>query len=371
VLSTFRLTFYMNSVVWNIKSQQQRLVQLVPSDTWGGAGLLGVTIRLDNYGGAEDRLIRVLSVQDQSPAAIAGLVGERDFLLGTTHQTFDSTSTLASILRQHEDRVVEVYVYNCDSDKVRVVAIMPTLSWGGQGLLGAEVGVGYLHRLPSEVRDTEGASVERKVRYVGMNAIGSSGHLQQLGSSGTKKQVLLELEPQLEIEAPPDESDDESAEEMNSVGLSSVAGDESPATFPIKSPEPQRTPQSGTERTELPRVVQPIAMMTNPKQSANILAEMEPPSEDKATRSAPTRSNSSLFKPPPAHLQIHLEQTQQHTATASRQGPSASYSSVHNTEYTAQGGLGPPPTHGPIFLSAPYALGGVMPPPPKMSGSTW
>jgi GRASP55/65 PDZ-like domain len=57
------------TVVWNIKAQQKRIVHLRPQEGWGGAGLLGVTIRLDNYGGAEDRLVRVLNVQPHSPAA--------------------------------------------------------------------------------------------------------------------------------------------------------------------------------------------------------------------------------------------------------------------------------------------------------------
>jgi hypothetical protein len=34
-----------------------------------GAGLLGVTIKLDDYGGADERLVRVLEVEDHSPAA--------------------------------------------------------------------------------------------------------------------------------------------------------------------------------------------------------------------------------------------------------------------------------------------------------------
>lgn len=40
---------------------------------------------------------------------------------------------------------------------------MPTTSWGG-GMLGGEVGTGYLHRLPHSCRGTIGSSVERKVR---------------------------------------------------------------------------------------------------------------------------------------------------------------------------------------------------------------
>jgi len=42
---------------------------------------------------------------------------------------------------------------------------MPNSSWrNGGGLLGAEVGQGYLHRLPHTCRSTVGQSVERKVR---------------------------------------------------------------------------------------------------------------------------------------------------------------------------------------------------------------
>jgi hypothetical protein len=125
-----------------------------------------VTIRLDDYGGADERLIRVLEVEENSPASIAGLVPMQDYLLGTTAVSFESTAALASVLQQYCDIVAEIYVYNSESDIVRVVSLMPTLSWGnGSGLLGAEVGVGYLHRLPNHCRDTIGQSVERKVRY--------------------------------------------------------------------------------------------------------------------------------------------------------------------------------------------------------------
>lgn len=187
--STKNKNYKKTPVVWNIKSQQARLVPLIPDDTWGGAGLLGVTIRIDNYAGAEDRLIRILSVEPQSPAAIAGLVPEKDFLLGTTHQTLDNTTQLATLLQTHQDQVIELYVYNTDSDMVRVVALMPTRSWGGQGLLGAEVGTGYLHRLPSSVRTTEGKSVERKVRYAtvpGPRTISTTNLIAEEGMGGTQ-----------------------------------------------------------------------------------------------------------------------------------------------------------------------------------------
>lgn len=164
---------------------------LIPSDTWGGAGLLGVTIRLDNYGGADERLIRILTVEHNSPAAIAGLVPEQDYLLGTVGESLEDTQSLANLLAVHVDRVIEFYVYNTNSDVVRVVPLMPTWSWGGKGLLGAEVGTGYLHRLPHSARNTSGSSMARKIRYV-------QGKRDE--SSDNEKPGSLEHEPQLELE---------------------------------------------------------------------------------------------------------------------------------------------------------------------------
>jgi hypothetical protein len=157
-----------------------------------------VTIRLDDYGGADERLIRVLNVEPSSPAAICGLVENHDYLLGTTTDSFDSISTLSlNVLRRHVDRVVEIYVYNTDSDVVRVVALMPTFSWGGSGLLGAELGTGYLHRLPSSSRNTTGSSVERKVRWVGTKP---PKHPAEQEDDLSQQKETLEVEPQLEME---------------------------------------------------------------------------------------------------------------------------------------------------------------------------
>jgi len=275
------------TVVWNIKSQQTRLVDLLPADDWGGAGLLGVTIRLDNYAGAEDRLIRVLTVEDQSPASVAGLVPYKDFLLGTAHQTFENTQVLAAVLKQYEDRVVELYVYNCDSDLVRVVALMPTLSWGGGGLLGAEVGIGYLHRLPHTVRNTEGASVERKVRYVPSSKQQhppvsndnrrrlNGGGGGKTGADGAGEGTVLEMEPQLEMEPAEDEDDGseregggggrgeaEHGEDLSSVALTE-AGEEDDNDSPGRGVDGGREPQRRREQQEAQRAPQSPSAMTD------------------------------------------------------------------------------------------------------------
>lgn len=237
-------------MVYNIKSGDARLVKLTPKEDWGGAGLLGVTIRLDNYAGAEERLIRVLTVEPKSPAAVAGLVPEKDFILGTTHQTLDSSDALADLLHQNMDQVVEFYVYNTDSDLVRTVVLMPTLSWGGDGLLGAEVGTGYLHRLPHHSRSTDGASVERKVRYVQQPAAGTSQQQQQQPSENNsvetpagaktnggppRQTAVLEYEPQLEMEP---------AEEEKESNASSTATTTSPQQQPASMATTRTTASS-------------------------------------------------------------------------------------------------------------------------------
>lgn len=155
------------AVVYNIKSQRTRLVYITPQRDWGGKGLIGVTIRLDDYAAADERLLRVLYVEPSSPADVAGLTLS-DYLLGTTTVSFSSDVVLASTLVQYEERPLEVYVYNTDSDTVRIVTLLPTYEWGGtgdkaDGLLGAEVGMGYLHRFPQACRETDGVSVDVNV----------------------------------------------------------------------------------------------------------------------------------------------------------------------------------------------------------------
>jgi hypothetical protein len=277
IFSLSHLCYSTHAVVYNMKSQQARLVALTPSDQWGGAGLLGVTIRLDNYAGAEDRLVRILTVEPQSPAAIAGLVPFKDFLLGTTHQTLNSSAELAALLRQHEDQVVELYVYNTDSDMVRVVALMPTLEWGGRGLLGAEVGTGYLHRLPSSARTTEGTSVERKVRYVGVLPTPTTSQSQQAQTSETTvapTRTLLEVEPQLEMEVDHGE-DDESEESAEEVEI------------PQKQPPP---PDAATTTTQ-PAIVEPI-------QTTSVTTTASA-SEAEALFQRPPSQSAVSFPPPP------------------------------------------------------------------------
>ncbi|CAM9531028.1 unnamed protein product [Chrysoparadoxa australica] len=166
--------------IYNYKSKRVRDVTITPSRHWGGQGLLGVTIRFDTYHNAEENLVRVLDTAKNSPAQLAGLQPGEDYLLGTAERVFKDPNILNEELQQHLEQPMEVYVYNTRTDEVRVAVLLPTVSWGeaGCGCLGAEIGHGYLHRLPESCRGSSGTSV-------GIGVSLTSGSLIQQAGIGT------------------------------------------------------------------------------------------------------------------------------------------------------------------------------------------
>lgn len=146
--------------IYNIKSETTRDVIITPKRNWGGQGMLGVTIRFDSFWRAEEALVRVLEVQPDSPGELAGLEAEKDYLLGTAEKVFKDTETLFEEVRKFMDSTVEFFVYNTTTDEVRVVVIMPTEDWNGEGCLGINVGHGFLHRLPHRCKQSTGRSIE-------------------------------------------------------------------------------------------------------------------------------------------------------------------------------------------------------------------
>jgi hypothetical protein len=348
-------------VVWNIKSQEQRFVDLIPNDDWGGAGLLGVTIRLDNYGGADERLIRVLEVEENSPASVAGLIPMKDFLLGTTVAAFGSTQILATVLEQHIDRVVEIYVYNSDSDIVRVVGLMPSFSWGGKGLLGAEVGTGYLHRLPNSCRSTIGQSVERKVRWMNKKSkdtTDTDASKDEHGGEPTH-QTMLEMEPHLEMEVEKDvnnqhlnpedvtkqphelgSSDDESKKktvESQSNSLSSETQEAEP-------PNQESVPAVSAAEPTISE-----AEATSPL--AETTASAAPPAAEETAEPQPVATSESLAEPP-----IISTATSAEDAAALFSGPPPPTSSEPNQQ--------PAPSQSSEIHSSKVSF---LPSPPKMT----
>lgn len=269
-----------------IQAQEKRFVELTPNDDWDGQGLLGVTIKLDDYGGADERLLRVLEVQDGSPASVAGLMKEKDFMLGTTSVNFANTADLATLLEENIDQVVEIYVYNCDTDMVRVIALMPSYSWGGHGLLGAEVGSGYLHRLPSSCRSTIGKSVERKVRWTTKGA----------NDDQYSQNETLEMEPHLEMEVEREEGGNQVLLETGTRQPHELGNSEAVKIFPTASATTKQQTVSSTN------TLQPT--LAAPTQEQLSYDHKFLPSHSSETTGSPGVMATSFSSPPVLHTPI-------------------------------------------------------------------
>ncbi|CAG2110805.1 unnamed protein product [Medioppia subpectinata] len=133
--------------VYNSKTQTVREVELTPSAKWGGQGLLGVSIRFCSFEGANEHVWHVLQVEANSPAHIAGLKSDTDYIIGAD-SVLQESEDLFSLIEAHEGKPLKLFVYNLTTDSCRDVTIVPNSNWGGEGSLGCGIGYGYLHRIP-------------------------------------------------------------------------------------------------------------------------------------------------------------------------------------------------------------------------------
>ncbi|KAM3722367.1 Golgi reassembly-stacking protein [Dirofilaria immitis] len=124
--------------VYNSKTQTVRQTQITPSQMWGGQGLLGISIRFCSFEGARENVWHVVQVQPNSPAEIAGLQSNLDYILGA-ESVLNQADDLIAHLQANEGKPIKLYVYN-------------TETWGGEGCLGCDIGYGYLHRIPGDRR---------------------------------------------------------------------------------------------------------------------------------------------------------------------------------------------------------------------------
>ncbi|XP_065164811.1 Golgi reassembly-stacking protein 2 [Atheta coriaria] len=139
--------------VYSSKSQSVRSILIEPSDSWGGAGLLGVSIRFCSFEGANENVWHILEVHPSSPAELAGLQSFSDYIIGA-ESVLHENEDLFALIEAHEGRCLKLYVYNSNDDSCREVTITPNSSWGGEGSIGCGIGYGYLHRIPVRFDDT-------------------------------------------------------------------------------------------------------------------------------------------------------------------------------------------------------------------------
>lgn len=141
--------------VYSSKTQSVRNVTITPSTTWGGQGLLGVSIRFCSFEGANENVWHVLvsmkgkikrnvwikflinddflqEVHPSSPAEAAGLKPFEDYIIGAESLLHESED-LFTLIEAHENRSLKLYVYNTSEDSCREVTITPQSNWGGEG----------------------------------------------------------------------------------------------------------------------------------------------------------------------------------------------------------------------------------------------
>lgn len=127
--------------VFNVLTRKTRDATVVPRQ-WGGSGLLGGSVRFEEWSGEEDLGVRVLGILPDSPAAACGLQPLYDFILGSDEVTITCADQLSALALKTEGSL-SLYVFNAEQRRIRRVSL--TLTAGSP--LGLDVGQGALHTL--------------------------------------------------------------------------------------------------------------------------------------------------------------------------------------------------------------------------------
>ncbi|XP_068838691.1 Golgi reassembly-stacking protein 1 isoform X2 [Capricornis sumatraensis] len=104
--------------VFSMKTMRVREVEVVPSNMWGGQGLLGASVRFCSCRRASEHVWHVLDVEPSSPAALAGLRPYTDYVVGSD-QILQESEDFFSLIESHEGKPLKLMVYNSESDSCR------------------------------------------------------------------------------------------------------------------------------------------------------------------------------------------------------------------------------------------------------------
>ncbi|CAH6777549.1 Gorasp1 [Phodopus roborovskii] len=104
--------------VFSMKTMKVREVEVVPSNMWGGQGLLGASVRFCSFRRASEHVWHVLDVEPASPAALAGLCPYTDYVVGSD-QILQESEDFYTLLQSHEGKPLKLMVYNSESDSCR------------------------------------------------------------------------------------------------------------------------------------------------------------------------------------------------------------------------------------------------------------
>lgn len=135
--------------MFSLKTQLLRKVRCTPNNNWGGQGALGASVKYDVLD-TSSLGVHIIEVFPNSPAALAGLATDTDWILGTADRFLSTPDDLIELMVEavESNARVSLFVFSSMTNSTREVTVEPTNKWGGKGLLGCIPAVGLIHRLP-------------------------------------------------------------------------------------------------------------------------------------------------------------------------------------------------------------------------------
>ena len=117
---------------------------------------LGIRYKAEDIECAQQKILRVLSVNEGSPAEEADLKPKEDFILHCLNLDYFDLDHFAELTSEFHAKYPELslklVVYNCRFREMRIAILKPSTSWGGPGLVGAEFGTGIQNDLMQILR---------------------------------------------------------------------------------------------------------------------------------------------------------------------------------------------------------------------------
>ncbi|KII60961.1 Golgi reassembly-stacking protein 1 [Thelohanellus kitauei] len=143
----------MTITIYSVKTKSYRDVT-IRRGSWTGESTLGVNVIYASISDVEKYVWHVLEVYYGSPADIAGLRPYTDYIV-SSDKLFDNDYSFYELIENNENVPVKLVVYNCETDAIREVTVVPNKTWKNEtqidcqdSLLGCGIGYGLLHRIP-------------------------------------------------------------------------------------------------------------------------------------------------------------------------------------------------------------------------------
>merc|ERR1712000_152410 len=104
-------------------------------------GVIKILIKMGGQNSIPNYAFRVISIAENSPISqISNIWPYFDVIIAANSHVLDTDDgTLASIIRSHCNKSLQLNIYNIITKETREVNVKPSRDWGGEGLLGAKV----------------------------------------------------------------------------------------------------------------------------------------------------------------------------------------------------------------------------------------